>query len=441
MEVAVSEAAVRPAVGWQLTRAALAVMAVFALSNSPTPLYVYWQREIGYSAGTLTVVFAAYIAGLVVTLLVAGRAADRYGRKRVVVPGILIALASAALFMTAGSVVVLIVARLLVGVAVGIVVSAGMAAVVDLGGEDRRRLTSMLASIAMVFGAGLGPLLAGITYQLTPKPVVWIFTVNVVLLLVALIGYVGLPLERPSTRARGFLWPRLPHVPAKNRGQIFSGAAVFAPGLTATSFVLSLGPSLLVLAVGNTSPLLAGGAAGVMFLAATGSQLALARLGVQRLFLLGTVSTVLAMTAVVATVFTESPVLFVAAALLAGAGQGLGQLGGLRLIAQHVDGSRRAEANAALNISAYFPAAILTVATGYAVAGWGMRPAATALAATVAIAGLVLGLAAYRANGVAVGVSEEADGERTSVEDVGDVGPGEQRLGGVEVAEPVEGLR
>ncbi|SNX55774.1 predicted MFS family arabinose efflux permease [Streptomyces sp. TLI_55] len=394
----VQEVPARTGTGWQLVRAAWAVTAVFALSNSPTPLYVYWQHEMGYSSGTLTIVFAAYVAGLVVTLLVAGRAADRYGRKRVVVPGILIALISAVLFMTAGSVAALVVARLLVGVAVGIVVSAGMAAVVDLGGEDRRHMTSTLASIAMVFGAGLGPLLGGVVYQATPHPVGWVFTVNIVLLVVALLGYIGLPLERPSSQATGFLWPRLPRVPARNRGQIAGGAAVFAPGLTATSFVLSLGPSLLVLAVGTTSPLLAGGAACVMFLAATGSQIALTRLAVHRLFALGTAGTVLAMGAVVLTLFTRNPALFVASAVLAGSGQGLGQLGGLRLIAHHVEGNRRAEANAALNISAYLPAAILTVATGYAVNGYGMRPAALTLAAILAVLGLLLGVAAYRAH-------------------------------------------
>ncbi|GAA1241956.1 MFS transporter [Prauserella halophila] len=394
----VSEPATRAGSGWQLARAAWAVAAVFALSNSPTPLYVYWQQELGYSSGTLTVVFAAYIAGLVMTLLVAGRASDRYGRKRVVVPGIVIALISAALFMTAGSVVTLIVARFSVGVAVGIVVSAGMAAVVDLGGTNRRHLTSMLASIAMVFGSGLGPLLGGLVYELTPEPVGWVFTVNIALLVVALIGYVGLPLERPAGRARGPVWPRLPRVPSRNRKHISSGAAVFAPGLTATSFVLSLGPSLLVLAVGNTSPLLAGGAACVMFLAATGSQLVLTRLAVPRLFALGSSSTVLAMVAVVATLHTESPVVFVAAALLSGCGQGLGQLGGLRLIAQHVDDDRRAEGNAALNISAYLPAAVLTVVTGYAVSGWGIQPAVTTLAVALAALGLILGTAAYRAN-------------------------------------------
>lgn len=387
---------------WHLARAAWAVTAVFALSNSPTPLYVHWQHELRFSSATLTVVFAAYIAGLVAALLVAGRAADTFGRKRVVVPGILIALAAAVLFMVADTVTALIVARLLVGVAVGIVVSAGMAAVVDLGGEQRRGITSMLASIAMVFGAGLGPLLGGAVYQVTDSPVLPVFTANVALLIVALIGYVRLPLARPaqqpSLRTTGFPWPRLPRVPRRNRAHIASGAAVFAPGLTATSFVLSLGPSLLVLAVGTTSPLLAGGAASLMFLAATGSQLALTGLAVDRLFALGAASTVFAMPAVILTVLTKSPAVFIAAAVFAGIGQGLGQLGGLRLIAQHVEAQRRAEANAALNISAYLPAAALTVATGYAVSGWGMPAAATALAGLLAALGVTLGLAAYQWN-------------------------------------------
>lgn len=387
----------RAASGWQISRAAWAVTAVFALSNSPTPLYVYWQGKIGFSSGTLTVIFAAYIVGLVAALLVAGRAADFYGRRAVVVPGILVALASAVLFMVAGSVAVLLLARFLVGIAVGVVVSAGMAAVVDLGGEHRRHSTSMLASIAMVFGAGLGPLLGGVVYQLTQSPVVPVFSINVVLLLLALGGYVGLPLAR-SAPAAGLPWPRIPNVPEQHRKHVSSGAAVFAPGLTATSFVLSLGPSLLILAVGNTSPLLAGGAACVMFLAATGSQLALTRLPAHRLFALGTAGTVLAMAAVVSTVATQAPWLFVAAAVFAGIGQGLGQLGGLRLIAHHVDTDRRAEANAALNISAYVPAAVLTVATGYAVGQWGMPPAAITLAGILGALALALGFASYRRN-------------------------------------------
>lgn len=385
----------RRALSWQITRAAWAVTAVFALSNSPTPLYVHWQQQMGFSSGTLTVIFASYIVGLVVALLVAGRAADIYGRKAVVVPGILIALASAVLFMVADSVPMLLVARFLVGVAVGIVVSAGMAAVVDLGGESRSHATSMYASIAMVFGAGLGPLLGGVVYQLTPSPVILVFSINMVLLILALIGYLYLPFARPA-RADGFPWPRLPKVSEQHRQHISSGAAVFAPGLTATSFVLSLGPSLLILTVGNTSPLLAGGAACVMFLAATGSQLTLGKLTVHQLFALGTGGTVLAMVAVALTVLIRNPWVFVVAAILAGTGQGLGQLGGLRLIAHHIDGDHRAEANAALNISSYIPAAVLTVATGYSITQWGMLPSSITLAGLVGVLALVFGIASWR---------------------------------------------
>lgn len=72
--------------------AALIVTAVFVLSNSPTPLYVDWQRELGFSSGMLTVIFAAYMVGLLLTLTVAGQLADRFGRKSVLIPGLVLAL-------------------------------------------------------------------------------------------------------------------------------------------------------------------------------------------------------------------------------------------------------------------------------------------------------------------------------------------------------------
>jgi len=129
----------------------------------------------GKSAGTLTVVFALYIAGLLGTLLIAGRLSDRHGRKRVLVPGLLAALAACLLFAGATSVAMLAAGRLLAGIAVGVIVSAGMAAVVDVGGDAHKALASLMASIAMVLGAGLGPLLAGGLAQWLAQPVVPIF--------------------------------------------------------------------------------------------------------------------------------------------------------------------------------------------------------------------------------------------------------------------------
>lgn len=58
-------------------------------------------------------------------------------------------------------------------------------------------------------------------------------------------------------------------------------------------------------------------------------------------------------------VHTASAPTLVASALLAGAGQGLGQLGGLSPLNSSVPPGRLAEANAALNLGGYVPAGIL----------------------------------------------------------------------------------
>ena len=94
-----------------MVRAAWTVTAVFMLSNSPTPLYVVWQRALGFSSGMLTVIFALYIASLLGTLLIAGQLSDRIGRKAVLLPGLLAALIACVLFATASSIVMLAVAR------------------------------------------------------------------------------------------------------------------------------------------------------------------------------------------------------------------------------------------------------------------------------------------------------------------------------------------
>ena len=91
--------------GWSLA-AAGTVTGVFVLSNAPTPLYVRWQEAWGFTSGTLTVVFAAYMVGLIATLLTAGTLADRHGRKVVLLPGLAAAVASAVCFLFASNVLV-----------------------------------------------------------------------------------------------------------------------------------------------------------------------------------------------------------------------------------------------------------------------------------------------------------------------------------------------
>ncbi|MET9384218.1 MFS transporter [Streptomyces sp. NPDC002928] len=373
--------------------AAWPVTAVFVLSNAATPLYVLWQRDIGFSKGTLTVVFAFYIVGLLGSLLVSGVVSDRVGRKPVLLPALVLALAACLIFATATSVAALIVARLFTGIAVGAVVSAGMAAVTDVAGPERKQIAALLASCAMVFGAGLGPLLAGVLSEAAPAPTVTVFVVEAVLLITAVLAVLRMPVRRPEVRAKG-AWVRVPGVPRGNGRQLALGIAVFAPGITATSFVLSLGPSLLSGLLGTTSRIVAGAMAFVMFLAATGVQFAVQGLSRRTILTAGAVSTTLSMVTLIVAVHTSSVPVLVISALLAGAGQGMGQLGGLSLLNSSIPPQRLAEANAALNVGGYIPAGILPVSAGYLSDAVGLTNGATIFGAVLmglaVIGGLVV---------------------------------------------------
>ncbi|HMO28031.1 MAG TPA: MFS transporter, partial [Enterovirga sp.] len=49
-------------------------------AGAPTPLYVVSQQQWGFPTSTLTLVFAAYVLGLLATILVVGALSDHVGR-------------------------------------------------------------------------------------------------------------------------------------------------------------------------------------------------------------------------------------------------------------------------------------------------------------------------------------------------------------------------
>jgi MFS family permease len=103
------------------------------------------------------VVVGAFAITSVVCRPIAGRQADRRGRRLVLVLGALAMALGGALYLLADSVPTLVLARLAVGAGEGSVYTAGATWAVDLAPEDQRGLALGLFGLAVWGGLSLGP--------------------------------------------------------------------------------------------------------------------------------------------------------------------------------------------------------------------------------------------------------------------------------------------
>ncbi|GHF18616.1 hypothetical protein GCM10014715_86920 [Streptomyces spiralis] len=151
-----------------------AVAAVFVLflaaSSSPSPLYAVYQQQWQFTAWVLTVVFALYVVGMLGSLLVIGALSDYLGRRPVLAAAIGLEMVALALFLSAGNVFVLSVARLLQGIATGAATTTLSATLVDLEPSHARGRAGVVTSVAPLTGLALGALGSGVLVEFGPAP-------------------------------------------------------------------------------------------------------------------------------------------------------------------------------------------------------------------------------------------------------------------------------
>lgn len=188
-----------------MTRLWTAVFVVAFGTNVPTPLLLVYRDELGLTSDALTGAFAVYAAGLVPALLLAGPASDRFGRRPVVVPFVVLSVLTSLLFLGAGSsTFLLFLCRFLQGAVSGVVFSVGTAWLVELCGDAGR--SARLTTAALGGGWALGPCLSGVLAQWLPWPTVLPYLMHVALMAVGLALLPGVPETlAPADRRRGAL--------------------------------------------------------------------------------------------------------------------------------------------------------------------------------------------------------------------------------------------
>ncbi len=236
---------------------ALVALLVFTMGTSIiTPLLPLYAEQFHLSNGTLTLLFATYTATVVPTMLLAGSLSDRVGRKRVLIPAMLVLACGSIVFAFTESVSMLFVGRVLQGLAMGMFLGVGTAFVVDHALPKKRALAAMAAGAFFRLGFGLGPGMAGLVAEYWGNPIHRPFQVHLVLLVVGL-GCVII--ARETVPRRPFKIEVRAGVPP---GQMRGFAGFLAPAAFTMSFmegtVLSVVPLYLFKTLGERNVAIAG---------------------------------------------------------------------------------------------------------------------------------------------------------------------------------------
>jgi MFS family permease len=370
-----------------------AIAAIFvtfaAASAAPSPLYVVYQHLWGFSATTLTVVFAVYVAGLVAALLILGALSDHIGRRPVLAAAIALEAVSFVLFLTAGNVPVLMLARLLQGVATGAAMTTLGAALVDLNPPHAPGRAGLLNGIAPTSGLAIGALGCGALVQYAPEPthLVWVLLLAGMLLA----GVVVARIPETSARKPGAaasLRPKL-GVPARIRADVLALAPIIVASWAIAGLYMSLGPSVAAGVFGLTNHLIGGLVVTLLCGVGAVASYALRRVPPARVLTLA--GTLLTVGSVVSVLGVEFEDVWVAGAgtVLSGIGFGASALAQFGTLAVLAAPHERGELFAVALVIAYIAFSVPAVIAGFAATSAGLHPTALVYGSVVAFLGAV----------------------------------------------------
>jgi len=361
------------------------LVAYLAASTAPSPLYALYREAWGFSALTLTVVFATYAFALLAALLLFGALSDHRGRREVVLVSLGLEIASILVFRHADSVGWLIAARAVQGLATGIATSALSAGMLDV---DRER-GALLNSVSPMLGMGVGALGAGALAQFAPSPMRGVYDVLLAVLVAQAVAAFFLP-ETVSRRpgALASMRPRLA-VPARARATLWQVLPVNTAQWALGGFYASLGPSLARIVTGVHSPLLGGGVVAALVLSGAVAVLGVRARPARAVLAGGTAALVVGVGVTLAGVQLHSTALFFLGSVIAGLGFGAAFNGTLRSLVPLAEAHERAALMATFFVLSYLAFSVPAILAGLAVGHVGLQAASVAYAVTLVVLGVV----------------------------------------------------
>ncbi|MGI5285623.1 MFS transporter [Nonomuraea polychroma] len=385
---------------------AAAFLTAMAFSTVPAPLYPLYQARDGFSTFTVTIVFALYAVGVLASLLLAGHISDWVGRKKVLIAALVFELIAAALFLAEPSLPILITARLVTGLGVGMLIATATAHLHELHSAHRPgappQRFEIVSTAANLGGLGVGPLVAGILAQYLKAPLFLPYLVFAALLLISIAAVLLTPetveerLVKPAYRPQ-----RISTDHGDPAGYLAAAVAGFA-SFAIFGLFTSLAPGFVGGTLHHPSRALAGLIVFAVFGAAAAAQTFARRASDHAQRTIGLLTQAVGAAVIAIGMGTASLGAFLLGGIAAGIGAGLLFKSAVGAVSAMARPATRGEALAGLFLISYLGLAVpplaLGIATRYITETTAMTSFTAALLTLLTIAGLLSRRAGSRSN-------------------------------------------
>ncbi|MCX5116013.1 MFS transporter [Micromonospora sp. NBC_00362] len=349
---------------------ALAFLTAMAFCTVPAPLYPLYMARDGFSTFMGTIVFAVYAVGVVISLLLAGHVSDWVGRKKILIPALVLELVAAALFLGDPSLPVLLVARLVSGLGIGLITATATAYLQELHAAHRPGSSGqrfeMVSTAANIGGLGVGALVAGVLAQYVDAPLRTPYLVFAVLLAASIVAVALTPetveerLVKPTYRPQ-----RISADHGDRAGYLAAAAAGFA-SFAVFGLFTSVAPGFVAGALHLPSRALAGAIVFAVFGGAAVAQTLTSRLAAPAKVRLGLLAQAVGVPVLLVGMHTASLPVFLVGGVVAGIGAGVLFKAAVGAVAAMAAPAQRGEALAGLFLIGYLGMILPSVGIGVA---------------------------------------------------------------------------
>ena len=368
-----------------------------------SPLYPIYQAQWGLRTSTLTQLFVVYMLGALASLLILGRATQRFGFLPVLRVGLITMTLGVFMSMLSNGPAMFAVSRVLIGLASGMITTSSAIGLVRVSRSADPKRTSAAITVIMTLGFGMGPLLGGLMAQIAPYPLRSAYVPTLlmgVLACVALFKVRAIPRHHvPDNLPQGWaLWaPRLALPAQTEMRRYFWIAAMCAfSAFGIFSLYASLAPSFMKTLLPWNGPLVSGLSIAMILLLSSAVQLAVRSVVNKTIVLAGTMAMVACNLLLLATNELNSALLFVAAVLVTSVAHALVNVGGMAIINKMTTDADRPVILASYLVVGYLGTIVPILAVGWLTDHIGLTLALDVFTVCMAVLSAAIGVVVWR---------------------------------------------